>query len=158
MKNLTDIDRAYIAGFFDGDGSLICQIVKSSKHKLGFYIRISIVFIQRTDKHWFLMNLRDMLKYGSLRKRKDGISEYTIVSGDPVRLILLELLPYLKIKRSLALHVLKIIECKRNINNDRELFIEACSLVDRTITMTYSKKRTITKETVIKYLDSIKHR
>jgi hypothetical protein len=104
------------------------------------------------------MNLRDMLKYGSLRKRKDGISEYTIVSGDPVRLILLELLPYLKIKRSLALHVLKIIECKRNINNDRELFIEACSLVDRTITMTYSKKRTITKETVIKYLDSIKHR
>jgi len=104
------------------------------------------------------MHLKDILKYGSLRKRKDGISEYTIVSGDPVRLILLEILPYLKIKKSLAQHVLRIIECKRNINNDRELFIEACGLVDETITMTYSKKRTITKETVIKHLDSIKHK
>jgi len=50
--------------------------------------------------------------------------------------------------------VLKIIESKRNINNNKLLFIEACSLVDETISMTYSKKRSITKEVVVKYLDS----
>ena len=53
LKNykFTDLERAYIAGFLDGDGSIICQIVRSENHRFGFYIRISIVFIQRTDKY-----------------------------------------------------------------------------------------------------------
>ena len=103
------------------------------------------------------MKLKDQLKYGTLRQRKDGISEYIIVSSDPVKNLLIELLPYLVLKKSLAEHVLKIIEYKRNINNDKNLFIEACRLVDQTISMTYSKKRTITSETVIKYLENSKN-
>lgn len=154
MKNLTDTDKAYIAGFLDGDGSIISQIVKSKDYRFGFYIRLSITFIQKTDKNWFLNNLKDQLKFGTLRDRNDGFSEYVIVSSGPVEFLLIQLLPYLKIKRRLALHVLKIIESKRNINNNKLLFIEACSLVDETISMTYSKKRSITKEVVVKYLDS----
>jgi len=154
MKNLTDTDRAYIAGFLDGDGSIISQIVKSKDYRFGFYIRLSIAFIQRTDKNWFLKNLKDQLKFGTLRDRNDGISEYVIVSSGPVESLLIQLLPYLRIKKRLALHVLKIIESKRNINNNKLLFIEACSLVDETRSMTYTKKRSITKEVVVKYLDS----
>jgi len=51
MKNLTDTDKAYIAGFLDGDGSIISQIVKSKDYRFGFYIRLSITFIQKTDKN-----------------------------------------------------------------------------------------------------------
>ncbi len=154
MINLSEIDKAYIAGFLDGYGSIISQIVKSKDYKFGFYIRLSIVFIQKTDKYWFLIKLKDKLKYGTLRKRNDGISEYTIVSSGPVESLLKDLLPYLKLKKNLALHVLKIIEYKRNINDNKLLFIEACGLVDETISMTYSKKRTITKEVVINHLNS----
>ena len=100
------------------------------------------------------MKLKDKLKFGTLRKRNDGVSEYVIVSSGPVESLLIELLPYLKLKKNLALHVLKIIESKRNINNDKLLFIEACGLVDETISMTYSKRRTITKEVVINHLNS----
>ena len=100
------------------------------------------------------MKLKDKLKYGTLRQRKDSISEYVIVSSGPVESLLIQLLPYLKLKKSLALHVLKIIESKRNINNNKLLFIEACGLVDETIFMTYSKKRSITKETVLRHLNS----
>jgi len=100
------------------------------------------------------MKLKDQIKYGTLRKRNDGISEYVIVSSAPVEFLLVELLPYLKLKKKLALHVLKIIESKRNINNDKLLFIEACGLVDETISMTYLKKRSITQEVVINHLNS----
>jgi hypothetical protein len=51
MINLSEIDKAYIAGFLDGYGSIISQIVKSKDYKFGFYIRLSIVFIQKTDKY-----------------------------------------------------------------------------------------------------------
>ena len=51
MIKLEEKNKAYIAGFLDADGSIISQIVKSSDYKFGFYIRLSIVFIQKTDKY-----------------------------------------------------------------------------------------------------------
>ena len=51
MINLTNIEKAYIAGFLDGDGSIMAQIIKSETYKYGFTIRISIVFYQKTEKH-----------------------------------------------------------------------------------------------------------
>lgn len=150
-NNLTDIHKAYIAGFLDGDGSIISKIVRAEDRKFGFSIRISVIFIQKTEKYWFLLYLKNLIKYGNLRKRNDGICEYIILSSRPVEILLLELLPFLKIKKSLALHILKIIKHKRNIKDENQ-FIEACGLCDEATAMTYSKKRTITKDTVIEYL------
>ena len=101
------------------------------------------------------MYLKEKLKYGSLRKRKDGISEYIIISSAPTKFILELLIDKLIIKKSLAKLVLKIIEDKKNIK-DINSFIEVCRLVDKTKSMTYSKKRKITTIDVIAYLDSIK--
>jgi hypothetical protein len=49
--NLSELEKAYIAGFIDGDGSIIIQIVRDNTHKFGFYIRISLVFYQNTKRH-----------------------------------------------------------------------------------------------------------
>lgn len=76
------------------------------------------------------------------------MSEYCIVSSDPVKTILISLGKYIKLKNSLLKLVLKIIEDKRNIKSIED-FIEVCKLVDKTQFMTLSKKRTITSETVI---------
>jgi hypothetical protein len=51
LKNLTELEKAYLAGFIDGDGSIIIQLVKDNTHKFGFYIRISLVFYQKTKNH-----------------------------------------------------------------------------------------------------------
>ncbi len=50
-KNITEIDKAYISGFLDGDGSIIVQIVKDDTRKFKFYIRISVVFFQKSVYH-----------------------------------------------------------------------------------------------------------
>ena len=51
MKKLTEINKAYLAGFLDGDGSIITQIVHNNTYKYKFYIKISIVFYQKNNKH-----------------------------------------------------------------------------------------------------------
>lgn len=45
------IDYAYIAGFIDGDGRLLGQLVKRPENKYQFEIRITINFYQKTLRH-----------------------------------------------------------------------------------------------------------
>jgi hypothetical protein len=50
-NKLLNTTIAYIAGFLDGDGNLLVQIVKNETFKYKFQIRISIIFYQKTIKH-----------------------------------------------------------------------------------------------------------
>ena len=40
LKRLTHIERSYITGFLDGDGSIYAQIVRRSDYRLKFQIRV----------------------------------------------------------------------------------------------------------------------
>lgn len=84
-----------------------------------------------------------------MRVRPDNISEYTITSSFAVEQVLEKLLPHLKLKRKLAILILKIIKDKKNISS-KEDFIKICELVDATALLTYSKNRSITTEIVKK--------
>ncbi len=147
MAELTDLEWAYIAGFIDGDGSILVQIVKGDDYIYKHRIRVSVVFYQRKDKHWFMLWLKKKLKHGSLRIRKDGISEYTITGSNAVEDLLLKLQPYIRVKQSQLKLVLKIIKSKKNIKSAED-FIKVCELVDEIQNHTYSKRRSITTETV----------
>lgn len=144
---LTELELAYIAGFVDGDGSIIAQIVKGEDYVYKHRIRVSVVFYQHKDKHWFMLWLKKKLKNGSIRIRKDGISEYTITGSNTVTALLLLLKPYIKLKKNQLDAVLEILESKRSIKSIED-FISVCELVDKTKAYTYSKKRSITAETV----------
>ena len=150
---LHEKEIAYLSGFLDGDACLLSQIVRDSNYKRGFYIRISINFYQKTKRHWFLLHLKHLLKDGSIVTRKDGMSVYTIVGKEPVRKMLILFKPHLKIKKSLARLILRIIEDKGTVTTDAE-FIKVCELVDKTAELTDSKKRTITSQTVRDFLIS----
>lgn len=50
-KTLTSLDFSYIAGFLDGDGSIIAQIVRNDSYAFGFSIRLSVVFFQKTTNY-----------------------------------------------------------------------------------------------------------
>lgn len=143
-------DLAYIAGFLDGDGSVIAQLVKGD-YKYGYRIRVSIVFYQRTDKYWFLLWLKKNLKYGSIRKRDDGVSDYTITATDAVEKVLQLLLPYLKLKKAIAKEVLMIIKEKGKINSAEE-FISICEKVDKIAEKTYGKRKSISAKDVKNYI------
>ena len=151
MKKLTIEDKNYIAGFLDGDGSIFAQIIPGSNYKYNFRIRVSIGFYQKKNKHWFMLKLRKLLKYGSLRIRKDDVSELVITGVGPVEQILSQLQNYLILKKKNANLVLKIIEKKRKVNSKDE-FIEVCKLVDQVAELNYSKNRLVTSEIVIENL------
>jgi hypothetical protein len=39
---------AYVAGFLDGDGSIFFQLIRKRDYRLGFQIRSSVAFYQKT--------------------------------------------------------------------------------------------------------------
>lgn len=72
---LSELNKAYLAGFLDGDGSIIFQMIKNPSYKYGFQLRISIGFYQHINKHWFILYLDKTLnKIGIVRKRSDQIT------------------------------------------------------------------------------------
>ena len=146
--------RAYIAGFLDGDGCIMAQLVKRSGYRRGYQIRLSIVFYQKKQNVNFLHWLRKQLKFGYIRIRNDQMAEYTIVGIKPVKKTLILLVKYLRLKKQLANLVLKISEIPRHISIKE--YLKYCKLVDETANYTYSKRRKITTKDVIEFLDNHK--
>jgi hypothetical protein len=96
--------------------------------------------------------MQNKLSLGTLRKRKDNMTELCIVGNTPVKSFLTLILPYLIIKKPNAKLVLEIIE-KLEVINNRDDFIEVCKLVDKIAEFTDSKKRFINTNYVINFLN-----
>src|SRR6185295_127356 len=132
MKDISDQEKSYIAGFLDGDGCINAQIVRRPDYQLRFQIRVSITFFQKSNRHWFLLWLKKKLVYGAIRKRPDGISEYAIVGNQIVKIILENLQGHLQLKRKQAKLVLDIINNLSKLQNP-PTFIKLCGLVDKMV-------------------------
>lgn len=145
---LSNETKAYIAGFLDGDGSILAQIVKNKTYKYGFTIRCSVNFYQHKKNSWIILWLKKELKKGNIRIR-NNIIEYSIVDKNSIKRILYLLIPYLKIKKPLAKLIIKIIDEKENVQTKAD-FLKVCNLVDKVAKYTYSKKRKVTSSVVKK--------
>ena len=151
---LTKEDLAYIAGFLDGDGCIMLQLVYRHDYVLGYQIRASIVFYQKTCNRMFLGRIKKALRYGYIRNRPDGVSEYTIVGVNQVKEILLLLRPFLRLKlkqANLALNILDKMPKSRE-KMTLELLQDLAPKVDGFRLLNYSKKRTNTSERVKDFL------
>jgi len=150
--SMNEIEKAYIAGFLDGDGCIMAQLIARADYKLRYQIRVSIVFYQKTCHQDFLLQLQERLEIGYIRKRPDGMSEYTIVGLKEVAFVLKLLVPFLRLKKNLALKVLEIVEKhppQRKMTPNQ--LIELSKLVDETAKFNYSKKRSVTSAQVIEF-------
>ena len=146
-------DKAYIAGFLDGDGSIMAQLISRKDYKLGYQIRVSVVFYQKSTHQDFLLWLKEQLGYGYVRMRNDGMSEYTIVGLREVTYVLTLLYPFLRLKKVLAHDVLELIKQhpeQRKMTASK--LVRLSKLVDKTASFNYSKKRTNTSIEVIAFL------
>lgn len=149
--------RSYIAGFLDGDGCIMLQLVYRKDYILGYQIRASIVFYQKQQYRPFLLWLKKQFKeVGYVRDRNDGMSEYTIVGIDHVKNVLELLLPYLILKKKQALLTLKVI--REMPGSGRKMtaskLISLSKYVDQFLILNYSKKRVNTSEKLIAFLSS----
>ncbi len=98
-KIANSLKLAYIAGFLDGDGSLMLQLKKRSDSKRGIRFMATICFYQDTRHEKDLYWIRKVLGIGYLSKRKDGISELRINGYKQVGFILESLLPFIRFKK-----------------------------------------------------------
>lgn len=155
---MTNEELSYIAGFLDGDGCIMLQLVFRHDYVLGYQIRASIVFYQDIRNRYFLEWLKRKLKFGYIRNRNDGMSEYTIVGVEAVNQILKLFKPYLKLKKKqvdLAEKVLKEMPGSGNKLTPKKL-LRLSKLVDGFSRLNYSKRRINTSAKVEEFLKSHK--
>ena len=107
MGSLLKTHIAYIAGFLDGDGSLMLQIKKREDGKKKFRFMLTICFYQDTRHSKPLFWIRDKFKIGYISNRNDNMTELRINGFVQVNKILKLLLPFLKFKRNQAIAMIK---------------------------------------------------
>lgn len=153
---MTKEELAYIAGFLDGDGCVMLQLIYRHDYLLGYQIRASIVFYQKQQNRQFLEWLKDKLVDGYIRNRNDGMSEYTIVGINAVTKLLLQLEPYLRLKKEQTAIALKVMA--QMPSNARamqpEVLLSLAREVDKFADMNYSKRRANTSVVLENFLRS----
>jgi len=137
---LKEEQKAYIAGFLDGDGSIYVRLKPHKEHKYHYQIVPVISFSQSEKSREYLLELKDIIGKGYLRKRNDGMLEYVIGDLASLKEVTAELLPYLKLKKVRAMLLLEILEQKENIENSKD-FLKLAQKIDKLASLNYSKKR-----------------
>jgi len=115
---ILDADLAYIAGFLDGDGSVIIQVKNSKDRPKGWRLMFTICFYQDTRHERPLFWIQKKLGIGYISRRNDGITELRINGYEQTRKILEKVYPYLKFKKKQIGYVL---ESLRLLKSNRRL-------------------------------------
>ena len=140
LKSLSPIKKAYIAGFLDGDGSVYVRAKPNSTYRYGFQVAPYIVLFQSAkDKEQFTA-MCEMIGYGRMRERKDGILEYVINKIDDIKEFLDCVKPFAILKKKQIALMLKIIESKEKVENESD-FSALLAIIDSYRELNYSKKR-----------------
>ena len=70
---LTQTQKAYLAGFLDGDGSIYVRLKPNPTYKYGFQVAPYIVLFQSHKEKENFEKICSLIGLGYLRIRKDGI-------------------------------------------------------------------------------------
>lgn len=155
MKQLQQNDLIYLAGFIDGNGSIMAQLVARPDNKLKYQIRFTIQITQLKKRSWILEQFKDLIGAGYIKNRNE-ISDFVLVETANVYNLLKQLQPFLKLKKKQANLVLKIIEQLPSSKNSSLKFYELCKLVDQVAALNDEKSRVHTAETVAVTLKELK--
>lgn len=108
MNKLNSIEKAYLAGFIDGEGCISITKMKQPG-AVSIAYRLTLTITQGDKK--FLEQLRNLIGIGSLHQTKKYPHIWIIqLSATSTYDLLTQLLPYLKIKNSQAYIALQLYE------------------------------------------------
>jgi hypothetical protein len=155
MNIINRDDLIYLAGFIDGDGSIIAQMVRRKDYVFRFQIRLAIQITQHKKRRHSLEDIRQIIGYGTIRDR-GNVSDYVITEARCVYSFLKQLSPFLRFKKRQANLVIRILEQLPSSKKSAPLFIELCQIVDQVAELNDSKSRSITSQTVVSELKQLK--
>lgn len=142
---------AYIAGFLDGDGSLMLQVKKRSDNGRSRFMA-TICFYQDSRHEKPLFWIRNILKIGYISKRNDGITELRINGYKQIENILKMLMPFIQFKKVQAKILLKgvtLLQKKAFKRKDFEKLVDYMLIIQNE---NYTTKKKKTKEELFKVL------
>jgi hypothetical protein len=152
---MEDTTRAYIAGFLDGDGSIVLQLKPRRDYRFGFQIRATVSFYQKRRGRWVLEWLYAHIGRGRIRERPDGIVQYDIEGVESVIWLLEQVQPYIVAKKEQVEQALGLLrEVCANESPTPEEFWEWARRVESYQALNYSKKCRYRAEDVRRFLSS----
>ena len=140
MLKITQTQLAYLAGFIDGDGSIYVRLKPNDTYRYGFQIAPYIVLFQSAKDEVSFQKICKLLNCGYVRKRKDGILEYTIGRQEEIQDLIKVIKPYLILKRPQADLLERIFKTKAKVKNSKD-FSRLMELINKFGELNYSKKR-----------------
>ena len=150
------VNLAYIAGFLDGDGSLMLQIKKRADGKSKIRFMTTICFYQDTRHEKDLLWIRKILNIGYISRRNDGMTELRINGYSQVRDILYKIAPYIRFKRIQCKMLSKACKILSGKKYSKLSKLEISKLVDCILVIqseNYVAKRKRTKAEIYKILN-----
>ncbi len=109
LSKVNSENLAYIAGFLDGDGSIMLQMHRRKLGKDVFRVKTVICFYQDSKHLKEIEWIKKVLECGYVYTRNDHICELRIEGFQKVFEILSKLQPYLRFKREQARLILDLI-------------------------------------------------
>ena len=117
---MNSTQKAYLAGFLDGDGSIYVRLKKNDTYRYGYQISPYIVLFQSAKSKVKFEQLCNMIELGNMRIRKDGIMEYTIGKIESLIQFLKLVKPYVILKRDQVELMQNILKIKKTIKSKED--------------------------------------
>jgi hypothetical protein len=146
------IDLAYIAGFLDGDGSLMLQIKKRSDNGRSRFM-VTICFYQDTRHEKPLHWIRKRIGIGYLSRRNDGITELRINGYNKAKNILEDLKPFIKFKKIQCQEILKSIKILKKKTLAKKDYSKLVDCVIKIQSENYATRKKRTRKELLKILE-----
>ncbi len=138
---MDETTRAYIAGFLDGDGSVMLQLKPRRDYRYRFQIKATVSFYQDRRGRHVLEWMQERIGLGSIRNRPDGICQYDIEGVDAVYRVLVELLPYVVAKKQQVKDAIDLLkEIRDTARPSAEEFLRWAQKVESVQRLNYSKR------------------
>ncbi len=156
MGSQSKIDLAYIAGFLDGDGSVMIQIKKRKDGRLKRRFMLTICFYQDSRHEQTLFWIRDVLGIGYVARRNDGMTELRINGFEQIQKILMKLKPFIRFK---SVQVRAMLKAAKILIREKQSHLkksELVKLVDHIVVVqnhNYVTKKKKTREELLKILE-----
>ena len=154
MGSQSKINLAYIAGFLDGDGSLMLQIKKRKDGIKKIRFMLTVCFYQDTRHEENLFWIQKILGIGYISRRNDGMTELRINGFLQILDILKNLSPFIRFKRQQTIFMLKAANILTK--NKKLSRINLLALIECIINIqnnNYATRRKKTKEELMKILN-----
>ena len=142
MENISSEKKSYLAGFLDGDGSIYVRLKPNPTYRFGFQMIAYVAFFQSEKHKKEFERVCELIPYGTMRSRKDGILEYTISKQAEITEFLQEIKGYLVMKKPQAELALEVMKLKQDIQTKKD-FENLMKKVNLFRELNYSKKRKI---------------